>query len=101
MPFEYILGYCALIKGVFYYEDNLNTLSNMVKEHKMNNKKINDVQNDIITSGWNAKIYDTPAKIFAKNIMELIKKSMTNKDIKYLAPMFTIIENEGLLNIKK
>ena len=45
--------------------------------------------------------YDTPAKIFAKNIMELIKKSMTNKDIKYLAPMFTIIENEGLLNVKK
>ena len=101
MPFEYILGYCALIKGVFYYEDNLNTLSNMVKEHKMNNKKVNDVQNDIIKSGWNAKIYDTPAKIFAKNIMELIKKSMTNKDIEYLAPMFTIIENEGLLNIKK
>jgi glutamate--cysteine ligase len=101
MPFEYILGYFALIKGIFYYEDNLNTFSNMVKDYKMNNKKIDDVQNDIIKSGWNAKIYDTPAKIFAKNIIELIKKSMTNKDIEYLAPMFTIVENEGLLNIKK
>ena len=100
MPFEYTLGYCTLIKNIFYSENILDIFYNMIKKYEINNKKINDVQNNIIKNGWNAKIYDIPAKIFARNIIELLQKTIINKELKYLNLLLPIIEKNGILNIK-
>lgn len=100
MPFDYTLGYCELIKAIFYYENNLNIFCDMIKKYKINNEKINNIQDNIIKSGWNAKICDIPMQVFANKIISLAQKYLFNQELEYLNKIFLIIKNKGLLNIK-
>ena len=76
MPFDYILGYCALIKGIFYSEENVDTFYNMIKDLKIDNKKVDDLEKNIIKSGWDTEIYGMPSKSFSTKVVELAKKDI-------------------------
>ena len=99
MPFEYVLGYCALIKGIFYSDAALDVLINTIKKYNLNNNTIELIQDDLIKHGWKSKIYDLSAKDFAKQIVELSKVSLNKNEIKYLNSIVEIIDHEGILNI--
>ena len=100
MPFKYILSYCALIKGIFYSEKNLNILYDMMKDLKIDNDKIIDLEKNMIKFGWNSKIYGIQSKIFALKIIDLVRSETSDGELKYLEPLLSIIENKGLINIK-
>lgn len=100
MPIDYILGYCVLIKGIFYSNNILDCLYNLIKEFKFDNKKFNDTQDDIIKLGWSAKICGVSPSKFANKILELVKKETNKNELKYLDYISLIIKNKRIPNIK-
>ena len=100
IPIKYILGYCALIKGIFYSEENLDIFYNMIRKFEIDNNKIKEIEKNIIKFGWHDKIYGIPFEKFAEKIIELTKKNLNDKDSKYFESIMSIVKNKGLLNIE-
>lgn len=101
MPFKYILGYCALIKGIFYSDSNLDIFMDMIKKYNIDKNTIELTQNNLMKYGWKGKICNISIKNFAGQVVELAKNSISRNEIKYLDPIFSIIEHEGISNIEK
>lgn len=85
IPYPLNLSFIALIKGLFYNEENLNLLYNQCIE--FNDKDIKTNKKEIIKSGIDSFVYGLDVFTFERKLIDLAKKSLNEEEKKYLLPL--------------
>ncbi|NCB94491.1 MAG: glutamate-cysteine ligase [Clostridia bacterium] len=93
MPFPYIMGYLALIKGIFFYKTSIQA----ILEDHANEKMILSAEEDLMEHGFDGKIYGQNAADYLKRIIAMAKENLRPDEQEYLAPMEEIIKEKRTL----
>lgn len=84
VPLDRALGYVALIKGLVYSDENLDTLDKELSSIDTLDK-LQEAVETIETDGLDAKIYDGKrVTVWASHLIELALRELSEEDRKYL-----------------
>ena len=81
MPAEYVMGYLALIKGLFFDSDILAAIQTRLPGSV---EEILRAQRAVQEKGWDAEIYGTNAKEFTHHLIEVAKAGLSLEEKAYL-----------------
>ena len=81
MPAEYVMGYLALIKGLFFNSDILAAIQTRLPGSV---EEILRAQRAVQEKGWDAEIYGTNAKEFTHHLIEVAKAGLSLEEKAYL-----------------
>lgn len=84
------LGAIALIKGLFYNEENLDTVYNKIKS--LNIEDITKAKYEIIEKGLKAKLIDMEIIEWGKWLVQLAKDKLDKDEVKFILPLEKMLE---------
>jgi glutamate--cysteine ligase len=90
VPYTLALSAIALIKGIFYNDENLNTAYEKIKS--LDIEDINRAKYDIIENGLEAKLKGKNILEFASWLINLAKNGLEDSEIKYIYPLEEMVE---------
>lgn len=93
-PLPYVLAYAALIKGIFYNEDNLVELSKEYAHVRV--EDIERAKQDLMQSGYEASVYGKDVTLQLKNILGKARKALAN-EAHYLEVLDKLVDNKTTL----
>ena len=85
LPIHLALAYTALIKGLFYDEFNLDTLSYMTTGVQAYDVHI--AKQELILMGLDGVIYNRPVRDWLKRIFHLAQSGLASDELPYFLPM--------------
>lgn len=101
MPLNYCLGYIALIKGIFYNDENLNYF--LKKTEFVTNEIAAKTKLNLIENGYEADIYNEKADEFIIDLLNRAKSALSDEERDYIFPLMELAKNKITLakeNIK-
>lgn len=91
MPPEQVLGYAALIKGVFYSESALETIESMLGVQgtlwPLTASDVEDAIANITAHGMDGLVYGTPLAEWEQTLFTLARESLPASELAYLDPL--------------
>lgn len=93
MPFMYVMGYLALIKGIFFYEDSLT----QVLAAPADESAILEAEDSLMKDGFGGKIYGMDAADYLDLILRIAKEHLREDERALLCPLRTIIKEKRTL----
>ncbi len=90
VPYPLNFAAVALLKGIFYNEENLEILYNYIKDITL--EDINKSKEDIIKNGLEGKLKDKTVLEIGKWLVELGKEGLDSDEVKYILPLEKIID---------
>lgn len=93
MPFAYVMGYLALIKGIFYYEDALEQILN----RKISEADILRAEENLMELGFEGDIYGEKADEYLKNIFAIAREHLEGNEKSFLDDLEQIVEEKRSL----
>lgn len=94
MPLAYVLGYLALIKGIFYSEENLNLIFEQLNPTE---QKIRQAKASLVKDGFDGIAYGyNPAELL-QMIVERAEAQLDDEEKELLAPIQEIIKSKRTL----
>lgn len=90
VPYRLALSAVALIKGIFYNEDNLNKAYEEIKHLTL--EDINRAKYGIIENGLKSKLKDKSILEMGNWLVRLAKTGIDESEIKYIKPLEEMIE---------
>lgn len=94
MPINCVLGYAALIKGVFYQEEFLKELH---KKLRPDEESIRQTQKNLMENGFDGTAYGYPADKLLKYVMEGAKNRLCESEQLLLRPLEKLTEQKKTL----
>ena len=94
LPFEYVKGYMALIKGIFYNDKLLNKIINTYKADEIT---IQDAKDNISEHGFEGMAYGHKAQELLKVLLTEAKTILNREECEMIEPLEEIIENSKTL----
>ena len=94
MPFEYVKGYLALIKGIFY---NNRLLKQISDRYKITEADIKVAKDDLSAKGFAATIYGDKVDEVLANLLNDAKEILDREECKLLELLEDIIKNKKTL----
>lgn len=85
VPYPLSFAAIALIKGIFYSEENLNKVYDYIKDITM--EDVNRSKADIIENGLEGRLKDKTVLEIGKFLVELAQKGLDKDEVKYLLPL--------------
>ena len=98
MPTEYVLGYLALIKGLFFEKAPLIEL--LEQYANVTEQDLKDADLALMAHGYDASIYGTPVKEFLTHLFELAFEHLDEKDRNYLNPLRELVNAKETLAMR-
>lgn len=92
VPYPYNFSAFALIKGIFYDEDNLNYLYETLRE--TTRKEVMDSRHEMYELGEEAKYLGSTMKEWKLKLLELAKNAL-GEEVKYLEPLEELVNSYG------
>lgn len=93
MPFVYVMGYLALIKGIFYYEDALE----QILSRKISEADILQAEENLMELGFEGDIYGEKADVYLKNIFAIAREHLEGNEKSFLDVLEQIVEEKRSL----
>lgn len=93
MPFPYVMGYLALIKGIFYQEAALD----QILLTKVSEKEILEAERSLMEDGFLGSIYGEKADEYMKNILGIAREFLEYQEKSFLDPLEQMIEEKRSL----
>lgn len=90
MPFA--ISYAALLKGIFYNEDNKERF--YARESKRTPEEIAAAKSALIKDGYNAKVYGETPRYLLNTIFTFAASGLADEEKVYLAPLLALINRE-------
>lgn len=94
MPFEYVMAYMALIKGIFFHQEVLQTIACMFP---VSVKDILHAQKELREKGYQADIYGEEACEFLGQILEFASEKLDMGEKAYLLPFKELVDRKKTL----
>ena len=98
MRLPYVLSYAALIKGLFYSEENLNKLDKIFAE--VSEGDILKAKHALMDCGFNATIYNKKASALAMEIVDLAYNGLSAQEQRFLSSMKNIAKEHQTLAMR-
>lgn len=92
VPYPLNFSAVALLKGIFYNEENLNTVYSYIKDITIEDVK--KAKEDIIENGLKGKLKDKAVLEIGKWLVNLAKKGLNSEEVSYIFPLEEML-NEG------
>lgn len=90
MPIDYTIAYCALIKGLFYKNDNLEKYSTLADSIG----SILKIKDEIRRNDWNAEVFDKSISDFCLELLEDSKQGLNQNEWNDLKPLEKLVKNK-------
>ncbi|MDD3339959.1 MAG: glutamate-cysteine ligase family protein [Lachnospiraceae bacterium] len=94
MPLKYVLGYVALIKGIFFRKENLTALA---EKYPVNQFMIEAATENLQINGFQGDIYGQSVKDFLEYVINLAEECLGYGEKDYLLSMKKIVNREETL----
>ena len=91
IPYNLNFSVIALLKGLIYNEDNLNTLYEYTRQ--MDIEDVNKAREEMMTKGLESKLKGESLLEIGKYLVELAKKGLSDDEIHYLYPLEEMLSN--------
>ncbi|MDO4850518.1 MAG: glutamate-cysteine ligase family protein [Actinomycetota bacterium] len=95
MPIEYSIAYAALIKGLFYDDDNLLALEQALPE--LHDEDIADAKLALMADGYTATVYGRPAHRWLDDLLVWAWRGLPADERSYLTPLARLVEHRTTL----
>lgn len=89
VPYPLNFAAVALLKGIFYNEENLEIVFNYIKDITL--EDVNKGKEDVIENGLEGKLKDKTVLEIGKWLVELAKEGLNSDEVKYILPLETIV----------
>lgn len=96
MPTEYIMAYCALIKGLLYKEGSLSYAEDRIREKALTEADIRLAEHSLMEKGWRGTVYGEPVRIVARKLLRLAGRHLAKKEREYLKVFRQVIDAGGI-----
>lgn len=95
LPIPYALAYAALIKGLFYSNENLATLENLLANVQATD--IEAAKTELMKRGYGAQVYNKEVTFWTDELMILAKNGLSADERHYLEPLLTLVAKRQTL----
>ncbi len=92
IPYPLNFAALALIKGIMYNKDNLNTMYQYVKDLK--EEDIEEAKRSIVERGLEGKVREIKILEIGESLLDLAKKGLKIKELKYLEPLESLLKEK-------
>ena len=99
IPDPYIMGYCALVKGLLYNDEVLTLAQKRITAEYITNQTVENTIVGLRKDGWNGTIYSHPAKEFACEVISLAEAVLDEKEKEYLQSMNDVVTYGGIFQV--
>lgn len=89
MPIPYAIAYAALVKGIFYSDENLEALDGMLGT--VTDEGYLAAQESLMGRGYDGTIYGFTAADLADSVMALAKRGLAEDELGHLAPLEQLV----------
>ena len=93
MPPIYTQAYCALVKGLFYKQENIDTYSSLTNSIE----DILQAKEALRKDCYDAIVYGKPVFDLLKEMISDAKKGLTEKEKSYLLPLEELVDTKSLI----
>lgn len=93
MPFPYVMGYLALIKGIFFHEDALE----QILSEDVTKQAIIESEDSLMELGFDGKIYGTDAADYIGQVIRIAKEHLAGNEQAILSPLEKIVKEKRSL----
>lgn len=83
MPFEYVMAYLALIKGIFF---DSGILTELLDSFPVREEEIREAEQSLARSGFDGSVYGRKAPEFLRELLELAAAGLEDSERIYLLP---------------
>lgn len=90
MPFPYVMGYLALVKGIFFHDEALE----QILSEDVNEQAILDSEEGLMEYGFAGKIYGKDAPEYLRTVIRIAKEHLAGNEQAYLMPLEKIVEEK-------
>ena len=84
VPYDRMMGYCALIKGMIYSETARDEVQRRIREGDLSEDDIRRTEESFMEKGWGGSFYGMPARTAAAEILALAETHLTQDEAQYL-----------------
>ncbi len=99
-PPRYVPAYCALIKGLFYNESALDYAAGEIAASRLTEKDITAAEDSLTAKGWEGSCYGRSVRTAAAELLALARKPLNGEERAYLEAFESVIEFQGIANVK-
>jgi glutamate--cysteine ligase len=95
MPAKYIAAFLALIKGIFFHNS---AISAILEEYDfVREDTLRETDRDLMRSGYDARIYGSPADHFIRNLFLLARHGLDDSERGLLEPFEELVQEKTTL----
>ncbi len=98
-PLPFVLGYCALLKGLLYSGSGLEYAGEKIRSGKLTEQDILKGEDALMVRGWEAEVYGVPAVRQAESLLALACEQLPQEERAFLKPLETVIRYGGISSI--
>ena len=95
MPAEYVLAYCAFIKGLLYSEEVLDFVQEEIKQRHITETDVKATEQKLREFGWDSDIYGIPAREFALGTLDRAASQLSGEE-KDILETFCNVPGNGI-----
>lgn len=95
MPIPFVTAYAALIKGLFYSDDNLNELENELSA--VTAQDVDDAKLALMRDGYDATVYGKQAGTWADELFERAHNGLQTNERNYLSALHALVKRRTTL----
>ena len=92
VPYPLNFSAVALIKGIMYNRENLNTVYEFVKD--LNEEDIQEAKRSIVEKGLEGKVREMKIYEIGNSLLDLAKKGLKIKELKYMEPLESMLREK-------
>lgn len=95
MPIPYVISYAALIKGLFYCEENLDALDDLFAD--VSASEFEQAKDALMQHGYGAQVYGRPVANLCDTILERAKHGLREDEQAFLEPLAALVAKRTTL----
>lgn len=101
VPIQYMLAYCALVKGLMYSDEVISQVQKQIRADHIDEVALDSAFRNLMVNGWNGSIYGHPARVFIQKMLDTAKANLNDEEDRYLESFYKVLQYGGICEVPK